>query len=57
MADDAKKKADSMPLGSGMAEDARKKLRVGPAYKDYQMQKYAAGEKPVTMDDWLKGKR
>jgi hypothetical protein len=51
------KKKPSPSLGSGMAEDAKKKTRVGPAYKDYQMTKYSAGEKPVSLDDWLKGKR
>jgi hypothetical protein len=53
----ADQKKLSPSLGSGMAEDAKKKVRVTPAYKEYQMMKYSSGEKPVSMDDWLKGKR
>jgi hypothetical protein len=51
-----KKKSDA-PLGKGMAEDARKTLKTIPAYKDYQMTAYSSGNKPVSFEDWKKGKR
>lgn len=51
-----KKKPDA-PLGKGMAEDARKTLKTIPAYKDYQMTAYSSGNKPVSFEDWKKGKR
>lgn len=44
-------------LGTGAAEEARKTLRAMPAYKDYQMMKMSNGEKPVSFDEWKKGKR
>lgn len=54
MADD--KKPDAR-LGTGAAENARKDLRAMPAYKNYQMLKLGNGEKPVSYEDWKKGKR
>lgn len=51
------KKKPVAPLGSGMAEEARKAIRLRPAYKDYQMTAYASGNKPVSFEDWKKGKR
>lgn len=55
MSDD-KKKADAR-LGTGMAEKARKDIRSAPAYKDYAMTAMSSGNKPVSFDDWKKGKR
>lgn len=52
--------ADRKPdarLGTGAAEDARKTVRAMPAYRDYQMLKTSNGEKPVSFDEWKKGKR
>lgn len=51
------KKKPEMPLGKGMAEDARKTVKSMPAYKDYQMTAYSSGNKPVSFEDWKKGKR
>lgn len=55
-----RKKNDPMnaPVGSGAADQARKTIgRDAPAYKDYQMMKYSAGEQPVSYEEWKKGAR
>lgn len=44
-------------LGTGMAEEARKTTRALPAYRDYQMTAASSGNKPVSFEDWKKGKR
>lgn len=41
----------------GMAGDAQAKTRVLPAYRDYQLQKMSDGHKPVSLEDYLAGKR
>lgn len=50
-------KKPAAPLGSGMAEKARKDLKSMPAYREYQMTAYSSGNKPVSFEDWKKGKR
>lgn len=55
-----RKKNDPMdaPLGTGAADKTRTTLgRDAPAYKDYQMLKYGAGEQPVSYEEWKAGKR
>ncbi|CAB4140631.1 hypothetical protein UFOVP669_53 [uncultured Caudovirales phage] len=57
---DEKKKNDAMdaPIGTGMAGEAKKTLgEVMPAYRDYQMLKMTNGEKPVSIEEFKKGKR
>lgn len=44
-------------LGTGMAEEGRKTVKSMPAYRDYQTRKAEMGEKPVSFDEWKKGKR
>lgn len=51
------KKKPEATLGKGLAEDARKAVKSMPAYKDYQMTAYSSGNKPVSFDEWKKGKR
>jgi hypothetical protein len=51
------KKKPEPSLGKGMVEEGRKTLKSMPAYKDYQMTAYSSGNKPVSFEDWKKGKR
>lgn len=55
MADKDKKPAP--PKMGGMAGDAQTKTRVLPAYRDYQQQKMSDGHKPVSLEDYIAGKR
>lgn len=57
---DEKKKNDAMaaPIGTGMAGEAKETLgKIMPAYRDYQMLKMSNGEKPVSIEEFKKGKR
>lgn len=55
MVDKGKKPAP--PALGGMSGDAQQKTRVLPAYREYQMQKMSDGHKPVSLEDYLAGKR
>ena len=57
MADKDKKPAPPPQKMGGMAGDAQTKTRVLPAYRDYQQQKMSDGHKPVTLEEYLAGKR
>lgn len=57
---DEKKRNDAMeaPTGSGMVGQTKKLLGdVMPAYNDYRMLKMSNGEKPVSLEEFKKGKR
>lgn len=45
------------PLGTGIAQSAADKLQTVPEYRAYQLSKMEAGEKPVTLEEFMKGAR
>lgn len=45
------------PMGSGMAQQAAEKLQTVPGYREYQIEKMTAGEKPVSLEEFMKGMR
>lgn len=57
MADKDNKASPGTLQLTGAAGDAQKKTRSVPAYRDYQIKKAEAGEKPVSLEDWMSGKR
>jgi len=51
------KAQDKAPQMGGMAGDAQRKMRVTPAYRQYQIMKMENGEKPVSLEDFIAGKK
>lgn len=45
------------PTGSGMVDKAAKDMQAVPGYREYQMQKMSAGEQPVTLEQFMRGRR
>lgn len=45
------------PMGSGMAQQAADKLQTVPQYREYQLSKMEMGEKPVSLEEFMKGMR